>query len=254
MSDNSTLDARGLAVNVPRMDEPGLPAQGRRRVLFGMAHAGFFRNFEGAIERLCASGVAVHILLMREHKSITLDDYPLIADRDRNRGLLTVSVAGQWAIQHRAKILRAARDLLHYTQPELRLALDLRSRFVKIYSAPLGPPARVARLLAAGDRLPPFIRAGTERFLRGVERHLPESAPAGSAIEAFAPDIVVVSPMVAFDAQEVELAKAALRRGIPCLLAVASWDNLSNKGRIKVLPDMISVWNREMAREAEAKP
>ncbi len=34
------------------------------------------------------------------------------------------------------------------------------------------------------------------------------------------------------------------------MLAVASWDNLTNKGRIQALPDRVIVWNGVQKREA----
>jgi hypothetical protein len=64
------------------------------------------------------------------------------------------------------------------------------------------------------------------------------------------PACVVVSPLVNFASREVDVVKAAKRLGIPTLLAAASWDNLTNKGRIQIQPDRIAVWNEAMRREA----
>ncbi|MEJ1934071.1 hypothetical protein WDZ92_28060, partial [Nostoc sp. NIES-2111] len=70
------------------------------------------------------------------------------------------------------------------------------------------------------------------------------------AIDAFDPDLVALTPLVAFHCQELEILKAARSRGIPTILPVASWDNLTNKSRLKVVPDRVALWNEAMAEEA----
>jgi len=43
----------------------------------------------------------------------------------------------------------------------------------------------------------------------------------------------------------------AQRLGVPCGVAVASWDNLTNKGLIRTAPDRVVVWNEAQVRELE---
>src|SRR5205823_4756081 len=50
--------------------------------------------------------------------------------------------------------------------------------------------------------------------------------------------------------EEVELLKSARRLGIPNGICVASWDNLTNKGLLKFVPDRVFVWNEDQVREA----
>ena len=89
-----------------------------------------------------------------------------------------------------------------------------------------------------------------DRFLQRVEHATKAHATAREVIREVDPDVVVVSPMVHFFTPELEYVKAARAAGIPTVLAVASWDNLTNKGKMKVMPDVVAVWNDAMATEA----
>lgn len=60
------------------------------------------------------------------------------------------------------------------------------------------------------------------------------------------PDAVVFSNMIPSD---LECLKEARRRGIPLILAVASWDNPTSKGPLTVIPDFALVWSTEMKQE-----
>jgi CDP-glycerol:poly(glycerophosphate) glycerophosphotransferase len=55
-----------------------------------------------------------------------------------------------------------------------------------------------------------------------------------------------------YTAQDAILLHAAVRRGIPTVVAVMSWDNLSSKGHINPCPDRLLVWSDHMRREAIA--
>ncbi|MEJ1936207.1 hypothetical protein WDZ92_38940, partial [Nostoc sp. NIES-2111] len=88
------------------------------RLLFAMNHAGFFRNFERVVDRLCGEGVAVHVLLMRPHRSIVMEDYEIAADPSRRNGLFSWSDADALKPGRLTAAARFARDLLHYARPE----------------------------------------------------------------------------------------------------------------------------------------
>jgi hypothetical protein len=60
--------------------------------------------------------------------------------------------------------------------------------------------------------------------------------------------IVLGSP--GYTAQDATLLHVAARRGIPVVVAVMSWDNLSSKGFINPCPDRLLVWSEHMRREA----
>src|SRR5688572_13049811 len=52
------------------------------------------------------------------------------------------------------------------------------------------------------------------------------------------------------ESEEIEYIKAARAVGIPSVVGVLSWDNLTTKGLFHVLPDLVLVWNRTQQEEA----
>jgi hypothetical protein len=80
------------------------------------------------------------------------------------------------------------------------------------------------------------------------------SIPSDPDIEAFLkehdPDVLVVTPLVSFEAVLPDYVKSAQALGIPVVFPVFSWDNLSNKGILHVVPDVMLVWNESQRDEA----
>jgi hypothetical protein len=140
--------------------------------------------------------------------------------------------------------LRSAIDLLRYYEPEFAEASDLRKRARS--RAPW-----YARLPSALGlfRIRP-IRRLTDRALRAIERRMPLSERSLALLRDFEPDVVVVSPLVETGSPQGDHLRAANRLGIPTVLVVASWDNLTTKGVIRDVPDMTIVWNEDQVREA----
>ena len=56
--------------------------------------------------------------------------------------------------------------------------------------------------------------------------------------------------MVDLETEQFEWVRAARTLGIPTCLLVASWDNLTNKGRVQLVPDRVVLWNDFQKREA----
>ncbi len=63
-------------------------------------------------------------------------------------------------------------------------------------------------------------------------------------------DLLLLTPLVELGAPQTDWLRAARRRRIPTALAVASWDNLTLKGRIRETPDRVLVWNEPQREEA----
>ena len=62
--------------------------------------------------------------------------------------------------------------------------------------------------------------------------------------------MVIVSPLVDASSDQVDLVRASQAAGIPTVAAIASWDNLTNKGHMRVVPDLVTVWNEQQREEA----
>jgi hypothetical protein len=85
---------------------------------------------------------------------------------------------------------------------------------------------------------------------RRLEEAIPPAPEIVDFIESRSPDVVVVSPLIDAGSDQVEFVKAARLLGVPSGAAIASWDNLSSKGLIRLDPDRVFVWNDIQIREA----
>jgi hypothetical protein len=107
---------------------------------------------------------------------------------------------------------------------------------------------RLGRLASLAG--PPGVRA-LRRGLDLVERCLPPPPPLESFLAAQDPELVLVTPLVDLGSRQGDWLRAAKRLGIRTGYPVLSWDNLTNKGLVRDVPDQVLVWNDLQAREAE---
>jgi hypothetical protein len=143
-----------------------------------------------------------------------------------------------------ARAVRGTFDFVRYLHPRLADAPALRARMKRkvlptwmawldrIHSLDTRRLARVFRILSRLESAIPV----SERITRFLTTHRP--------------DAVIVSPLVDAASDQVDMVRAAQSMGIPAVAAIASWDNLTNKGHLRVTPDLVTVWNE--AQKAEA--
>jgi len=212
------------------------------RILFVLASPEYLRYFDttlsGLADRGHQVGIAVHWL--RERKHARLDG--LITDR-------RIEIVGQvpargdrWT--HLAGAVRGTFDFVRYLHPTLAGATALRERSRR-KSAP-----RLAWGLDRYASVEPERLERWYRWLRAAESAAPVSAAIVDFLRAPRPDLVVVSPLVDSRSPQVDVIRASQSLGIPAALAVASWDNLTNKGHLRVVPDVVTVWNDRQREEA----
>jgi hypothetical protein len=245
------------------------------KILFVMLHPGFIRYYEGALRGLAAAGHDVHlafevtraklgedrtaVALAASSDRITCGTTPertesvrtFLARSDRSATRSGDLFAAPQATSREAAwdslatTVRLLLDYLRYFEPVFANASALRERAGK----------RLPRLHAAAVRAiargGPRTRALFASVLRRIERVIPVSP----AIEAFVreqrPDVLLVTPLIELGSQQVDYVKCARRLGVPSALCVASWDNLTSKGLIRVTPDHVIVWNEAQRAEAE---
>ena len=242
------------------------------RILFVMLHPGFVRYYEDALHALAAAGHHVHVAfevsrtklgedvtaqrLAASSPRITCGTTPERSHSVReflSRADRTALRAGDDAAprtrvdawESLATTVRLLLDYLRFFEPEFRDAVSLRARVEK----------RLPRVHVTVARAFGWSRASRALLaaaLTGLERVIP-TAP---GIEAFLreqqPDLLLVTPLIELGSQQVDYVKAARALGIPSALCVASWDNLTSKGLVRVLPDHVVVWNEAQKREATA--
>jgi hypothetical protein len=209
-------------------------------ILFVMRHSGFVRNFERALEELLERGHRVHLAFERPREQADLAD-DLAA---RHAGLTWGPAPGRadrWAST--ATELRQAIDALRYRSRLYDGAPKLRRRGTR--SMP-----RWLRWLTAPRpmRSEPAIRRLTAALQR-AEAALPTDPGIDAYLAERRPDRVIVTPLVDGPTQS-DWVQAARQRGIPAVLGVTSWDNLTNKGLIHNELDLVLVWNRGQVEEA----
>ncbi|MDZ4296059.1 MAG: hypothetical protein U1A16_01675 [Patescibacteria group bacterium] len=88
--------------------------------------------------------------------------------------------------------------------------------------------------------------------LRFAEHFIPPDERIRAELKEDIPAVVATGPVnMRFSSADLEYLKAARNLGIPTVLPVYSWDNLTTKGLIHILPDLVLVWNQAQAQEAK---
>lgn len=206
----------------------------------------YLRNYEGLVRTLAARGHVVVIgyedardkgaLEIQQAADGLLTDCPAVTLRPvpRRKDLWEV-------LAHQARVLR---DYTRYQHPRYAAATKCANRAASL----IYPTLRRLFFREGQDQV-----AGAERLaeqMRWVEAALPEDPAIVHTLESVKPDLLLVTPLIDFGSSQIDYLKAAAARGIPTGLLVASWDNLTNKGLIPVMPDRVFVWNADQVGEA----
>jgi hypothetical protein len=245
------------------------------RILFVMLHPGFVRYYDAALEALVAAGHDVHVAFEVDRtklgEDVTAQRLAMVSPRltcgpapsraESVRTFLSRSdrtatrsggAARSWrdpdarveAQESLATTARLLMDYLRYFEPAFDGAPALRARAEKRLPRIYPPLIRSAAHLGAG------VRSALRRVLASIE----DAIVPHPSIEAFIrernPDLLLVTPLIELGSQQVDYVKCARRLGVRSALCVASWDNLTSKGLIRVAPDHVVVWNDTQKNEA----
>ena len=217
------------------------------KILFSMRHPGALRNYTSTLKELARRRHHIHLAFMMQDK---LGDGRLLWELTNDHPEITYLELGKktpWRFWlGLARVLRFTTDYVRYLTPEYADATALRDR----------AGLRIPRAVRLFFRLP-FFRtrmggATAAATLRTIERALPLDRWIRDIVASQNPDVVLITPLVDLGSDQVDYVKAARALGIRSGLCVHSWDNLTNKGLIRVLPDRVFVWNEAQKREAVA--
>lgn len=87
--------------------------------------------------------------------------------------------------------------------------------------------------------------------LQLFEKYAPSGKRIVADIRAYAPSAVICSPVnMRFSSADLEYLKASRRLRVPSIVPVISWDNLTTKGLIHSMPDLLLVWNETQKKDA----
>ena len=209
------------------------------KILFVLASPEYLRFYDSVLSLLAARGhdVAVAVNHVKEQKQARVEGMEGV----RSLGLVPAR-HDRWS--RLATGIRGTTDFLRYFHPDYLDAPALRDRMRrKVLPHPFDGLSRI-RSLGPGT-----LGAGLS-LLGAAERGVPVSGRVLAFLQEHRPDVLVVSPLIDAASDQVDVVRAARRLGIRVAVAIASWDNLTNKGLMRVEPDLVLVWNN--AQKAEA--
>jgi hypothetical protein len=225
------------------------------RILFFLHNISKTRHFDSVLAALAERGHTVVLAAeQRAHaKPLTLPKSAVVVNRRLaasdlcGRGgrieLLACPVRRTDSWARLAPELRRARDYLRYLDPRYERAEKLRLRAAA--SSPDGWPQYIDEH--------PWIkrhRRRVARMLATIEEVIPSATLFEDFISSEKPDLILVTPLVDYGSYQTDYVKGAHRLGIPVGFLPFSWDNLTNRGLIRVRPDRILVWNEIQRKEA----
>jgi hypothetical protein len=213
------------------------------KILFLMDSPEYLRFYDSAISELAARGHAVAIAVnnQRDKKPVGIEGLRTHSDCVTVLGVVPQST-GVWS--HIAYKLRGTMDFLRFLHPSYVGAPALRAR-IKRKVLP-----RAYHWLDAIPHLTARTVHGIERALMAADRAIPVEKSIVDFLRAQAPDVLLISPLVNAASDQVDWVKAANLCGIRSGVCIASWDNLTNKGLLRIEPDLVIVWNEAQRREA----
>jgi hypothetical protein len=210
------------------------------RILFLAHNLGKTRHFEGVLAALTARGHSLVITAAhKRNKPLKLGVF-----RDNPRVDVVsnpVRRVDDW--EPFVRPLRQARDYVRYLHPGYGHAQKLSER-ARAY-APPGWPERLSGNGALGRR-----RRLVKRMLELAESLVPSERYYELFIRSHAPDVILITPLIDFGSYQTDYVKSAHRLGIPIAFLPFSWDNLTNRGLVRIAPDRVLVWNEHQKREA----
>jgi hypothetical protein len=209
------------------------------------------RHFDSVIELLAERGHTIVLAAARQRnrplalpKNLSLVNRSLITRRLPGRIEITgcpVRRVDRW--QHAAPRLRQARDYLRFLDPAYAHAIKLEQRSAANVSDRWRHFVRDHPAVARHRRL-------VSRVLAVAEDALPSDRLFDLFIAYERPDLVLVTPLVDYGSYQTDYVKSSHRLGVPVIFAPFSWDNLTNRGLVRVEPDRMLVWNEIQKREA----
>ncbi|HXG87676.1 MAG TPA: hypothetical protein VNJ02_05005 [Vicinamibacterales bacterium] len=214
------------------------------RILFSALHFGFFRNFESVVERLAERG---HEVILSADEPEGLGGLGLVerlAARHATVRVVWTPSCEQEPWFRVARKLRHGLDYLRFLEPQYTPFPKLRERARE----------RAPRAIDALMHTPGLNTRGGRRVVRGWLDLLDRSMPSHTAMEGFLqelrPDVALFASVTNPRAPQFDHLRAARKLGIPTGVCIYSWDHLSSKTLIRIVPDRVLVWNEVQKHEA----
>lgn len=213
------------------------------KVALILLHTQYYRHFDKAVRLLAGEG---------HHADVVVEwiEKPNLTDRVLESARAEVAnLQFHKPIQRRdvwTYLIHPLRELVNYAvyfrpdHPSKKLAVRWQKYFSPVIWKILQTPWMIKFL----------TMSPVQSLLGGVEKVVPPGGNIIRWLDEHRPDIIVASPLITARSPEVEYIKAGRALNIPTVYALASWDNLTTKGTLHVLPDLVFVWNQAILEEA----
>ena len=214
------------------------------QVLIVLKNITYFAVLDTVVPRLAADGHAI-LALSDEERSQGKVSWALDSCVENTPNLttgFTIRRADGWR-----RSLFAKRELLSYSSYLNRA--DQSEYYLKRWENFLNGTIRGMVRRSSLARSVVGSRA-SQNVMRSFERLAPPDPGITRWLREHCPDVVVATPMNMRFCEEVEYVKAARALGIPTVVPVYSWDNLTTKGLYQVIPDVVLAWNQAQFEEA----
>jgi len=217
------------------------------RILLALKQRNYLNAFAGVVNELLRRDHAVRLAWPDEDVSRPEE---VTAAGDLSIEAWKPKRSDEWAPV--AATVRRASDYLRYLEPAYRDAGKLRARaFDKLlHSLSHGDRAAEPGWGDLGLALSDTERGRLQTIARLMEEAMPSDPGQEVLLRDWRPDLVLVSPLIDLGSAQTDIIKSAKRLGIPTGMLLFSWDNLSTKGSLHVLPDQMFVWNELQRQEA----
>jgi hypothetical protein len=208
-------------------------------VLFVARHFTYFRNFESVVAAMAERGHRVHLAADREEALGGRELVDRLAARFPGRVTVGFTPILQWGRYRRLSgALRLGLDYLRYSDERYETTPKIRARAYE----------RTPSFVLALARLP--FRGLVTRALERLEQAVPRQQGVDEFVTGLAPDVLLITPLIELGSPQLDYVRAARALGIRSALCVWSWDHLSSKALIRVVPDRVFVWNDTQRDEA----
>jgi hypothetical protein len=208
-------------------------------VLFIARHFTYFRNFESVVAGMAARGHRVHLAADREEALGGRELVDRLAARFPAQVTVGFTPILRWGRYRRLSgALRLGLDYLRYSDERYETTPKIRARAYE----------RTPFFVLALARLP--FRGLTTRALERLEQAVPRQKGVDEFVAELQPDVLLITPLIELGSPQLDFVRAARALGIRSALCVWSWDHLSSKALIRVVPDRVIVWNETQRAEA----
>lgn len=215
------------------------------RILFAALHFTYFRNYESVLRELAERGHQVHVVA---DETEDMGGQQLVERLAAQYANLTWSFAPPleaWTWTVLARRVRHSLEYIRFQDPAYDATPKYRHR-----AAERGP--RLLRWMCETAGLnQPVVRRGLAALLDVVERGVPTYPALDRFLDAWRPDVVVLASVTNPGALQMDHLKSAMAHGRRTAISVWSWDHLTGKAWLRIVPDRVLLWNAVQRREAE---